>query len=209
VALSLARGPGSDRPLLGAVAVPGADGPDLSLHEPLAAALRSSVSDPTVVVVEDVHELDPALIRALGEAVDLLDSTPILVVATVRVDALGRDLDASGIADVLRRSGGNAFFAEELLLANHASLSWTVTHTVLDRVQTVAPASQRVAEVLAIGGGSLARGVVEASSPKVRKGSSRCSPPASPSRSIVSTCPGGPIAASCAPGPPPSSVTWP
>jgi DNA-binding CsgD family transcriptional regulator len=57
------------------------------------------------VVVEDVHELDPALIRALGEALDLLDSAPILVVATVRVgDDPPGGATGRAIADLCRHA---------------------------------------------------------------------------------------------------------
>lgn len=164
----------------------------------LAEALRSS--EPTVVLVEDVHDLDPTLIVALGVNVELLGAAPVLLVATVRTGdgafegtagpavaelrrdprvlelpigplsasgvsamsrALGLTLTAEGVADVVRRSGGNAFFAEELLLASDASLSWTVMHTVLERVRAVGPAGRQVAELLAVGGTALPRDVVE------------------------------------------------
>ncbi|HEY5424528.1 MAG TPA: AAA family ATPase, partial [Ilumatobacteraceae bacterium] len=192
-------------PLEAATSTAVGDRPELDIGAALAASLRLSPARPTVVLVEDVHELDPALIRALGVAVDLLEATPLLLVMTFRIDqgvldptasraiadlrrqnrvldltvgpisgdgvaimaeALGRNLDDDGVADVLRRSGGNAFFAEELLLAGDASLSWTVTHTVLERVRAVDAAGQRVAEILAVGGAALPRAVVEAVEPK-------------------------------------------
>ena len=75
--------------------------------------------------------------------------------------ALGVTLNSEGIAEVVRRSGGNAFFAEELLLGGDTTLSWTVTHTVLERVRAVDPPGRRVAELLAVAGAALPRDVVE------------------------------------------------
>jgi hypothetical protein len=170
----------------------------LELGAAMAQTLRSS--QPTVTVVEDVHRLDPALIRAFGVAIDVLDTAPVLLLVTLRVGdrafddatsaaltglrrrtrvlelalgplsqqgvaamarALGVTRDSDGIAEVVRRSGGNGFFAEELLLAGDASLSWSVTQTVLERVRAVDPPGRRVAELLAVSGGALPRDVVE------------------------------------------------
>jgi len=178
--------------------------PESDLGDALAASLRSLLPSPVAVLFEDIHELDPTLIRALGIAVELLDEAPVLFVATFRVGpdvlddgtgtaiadlrrrarvidltvgpltghgvaamagALGRALDAESVADVLRRSGGNAFFAEELLLASDASLSWTVTHAVLERVRAAGAVGRRVAELLAIAGASLPKSVVETVEP--------------------------------------------
>ena len=172
---------------------------DRDLGSALARELASS--HPTVMLIEDIHGLDPALIRALGVAVDLLDVAPVLLIVTLRVGdgpfdiatsgalsglrrrarvleltvgplsrdavaamarALEATLDEVGLADVVRRSGGNAFFAEELLFAGDTPPSWTVTHTVLERVRAVDPPGRRVGELLAVAGAALPRRVVEA-----------------------------------------------
>jgi len=64
--------------------------------------------------------------------------------------ALARDLDAVDVAMVLRRSGGNPFFAEELLRSPDSDLSWTLTEAVSERVRAAGEEATRTAHLLSI-----------------------------------------------------------
>ena len=64
--------------------------------------------------------------------------------------ALERDLDAVDVATVMRRSGGNPFFAEELLRSPDTDLSWTLTEAVSERVRTAGEEARRTANLLSV-----------------------------------------------------------
>ena len=59
-------------------------------------------------------------------------------------------LDPDELDEVMHRSGGNPFFAEELLRSPDTDVSWTVTDAVCEHVRAVGDAAARVANVLAV-----------------------------------------------------------
>ncbi|MBW3652513.1 MAG: AAA family ATPase [Actinobacteria bacterium] len=70
------------------------------------------------------------------------------------------------VESVFRRSEGNAFFAEELVAASRedeaAELSSTLRDILLTRIERRSPAAQEVLRVAAVGGRSVAVGLLEA-----------------------------------------------
>jgi DNA-binding CsgD family transcriptional regulator/tetratricopeptide (TPR) repeat protein len=199
---TVTSGSASRRPFADVIAGAPVSGerPELEVGAALAASLRPPTGEPSVVVVDDAHELDRMMIRALGIAVDLLDAAPVLILVAFRVgdevtgtsttaavaellrnpraidvhvgplsrvavvemaSAFGTVLQVADADDVVRRSGGNAFFIEELLLAPGRGVSWTVTETVLRRVNSAGAAGIRVAELLSVAARPLPAAVFE------------------------------------------------
>lgn len=66
----------------------------------------------------------------------------------------GRPLAPAGFAEVLDRSEGNAFFAEELLDAgpDSASLPWTLTEVLRTRLERLDPEVQQVLRIASVAG---------------------------------------------------------
>lgn len=66
----------------------------------------------------------------------------------------GKPLPAAGFAEVLERSEGNAFFAEELLDAgpDSASLPWTLTEVLRTRLERLDPEVQQVLRIASVAG---------------------------------------------------------
>lgn len=67
---------------------------------------------------------------------------------------VGRPLAPAGFAEVLDRSEGNAFFAEELLDAgpDSASLPWTLTEVLRTRLERLDPEVQQVLRIASVAG---------------------------------------------------------
>jgi DNA-binding CsgD family transcriptional regulator/tetratricopeptide (TPR) repeat protein len=75
--------------------------------------------------------------------------------------ALGHTLDSGRVRDLWARTGGNAFFSEEILLSDDDSLPWTVTDAVTRRLQSVPPAAQTTAELLAVAADPISRSTLD------------------------------------------------
>jgi DNA-binding CsgD family transcriptional regulator/tetratricopeptide (TPR) repeat protein len=76
-------------------------------------------------------------------------------------EALGRALDDDAAANVHARTGGNPFFAEEVLFAPDGSVPWTVTELVTSRLEPLTHGAREAAELLAVAGQPLATGLLE------------------------------------------------
>jgi DNA-binding CsgD family transcriptional regulator len=76
-------------------------------------------------------------------------------------EALGRKLDGDAAANVHARTGGNPFFAEEVLSAADGTVPWTVTELVTSRLEPLTPGARDAAEVLAVAGQPVAMGLLE------------------------------------------------
>ena len=76
--------------------------------------------------------------------------------------ALGHDLDDEALAALFGRTGGNAFFSEEILLAADGAVPWTIADAVMRRLQVLASAPQQAATVLAVAVDPLPRSTLDA-----------------------------------------------
>jgi DNA-binding CsgD family transcriptional regulator len=76
-------------------------------------------------------------------------------------EALGRPLDGDAAAALHARTAGNPFFSEEVLLADHRSLPWTVTDAVMRRLTVLPTGARAAANVLAIAADPVPRAVLD------------------------------------------------
>lgn len=107
---------------------------------------------PTLVLVTARPEADPRVVRVVGDLVTLAE-VHRLEVAPLSLAAVSTLAGPAGLdpADVLRRTGGNAFFVNELVAAGAAGgVPGSVRDAILARLADLPPAARSVAEVLAV-----------------------------------------------------------
>lgn len=117
---------------------------------------------------DDLHRRHP-LRPVLGELwrhprverIDLAPFTDEEMGAFVR--AHGTALADATLRRVMERSGGNAYFAEELLDAGaDAALPWTLADVLRSRLEQLDPAVQRLAEIASVSGRTVPEGMLRA-----------------------------------------------
>lgn len=88
--------------------------------------------------------------------------SPLSEAATVELARrLGAIVDDDAAARLFERTGGNPFFIEELLGADGSHVPWTVTASVLDRVDELPRSEREAVEALAVAGRCLPRAVLD------------------------------------------------
>jgi DNA-binding CsgD family transcriptional regulator len=159
---SLAVAGSSEQPLV--LVVEDAHWADASTRDVLRFLAARARSENFLVVVtyrsDDVdrrHPLRPLLAELSRlEHVERIDLRPFDVneLREFTTALAGRPLGAAGFAEVLERSEGNAFFAEELLDAgpDSASLPWTLTEVLRTRLERLDPDVQQVLRIASVAG---------------------------------------------------------
>ncbi|WP_275002183.1 helix-turn-helix transcriptional regulator [Promicromonospora iranensis] len=162
IARSLAVAGEPDRPLV--LVVEDAHWADASTRDVLRFLAARARSENLLIIVtyrsDDVdrrHPLRPLLAELSRlehvERMDLqpFDENELREFTTVLA---GRPLAAASFAEVLDRSEGNAFFAEELLDAgpSSAGLPWTLTEVLRTRLERLDPEVQQVLRIASVAG---------------------------------------------------------
>ncbi|MFI2361652.1 AAA family ATPase [Promicromonospora sp. NPDC019610] len=162
IARSLAVAGAPERPLV--LVVEDAHWADASTRDVLRFLAARARSENVLLVVtyraDDVdrrHPLRPLLAELSRlEHVERIDLQPFTEdeLREFTTALAGRPLPAAGFADVLDRSEGNAFFAEELLDAgpDSASLPWTLTEVLRTRLERLDPEVQQVLRIASVAG---------------------------------------------------------
>jgi DNA-binding CsgD family transcriptional regulator len=162
IARSLAVAGAPERPLV--LVVEDAHWADASTRDVLRfLAARARTENVLVVVTyrsDDVdrrHPLRPLLAELSRlEHVERMDLQPFDEdeLREFTTALAGRPLAPAGFAEVLDRSEGNAFFAEELLDAGpqSASLPWTLTEVLRTRLERLDPDVQQVLRIASVAG---------------------------------------------------------
>ena len=75
--------------------------------------------------------------------------------------ALGVDLDDEAAVRLRERTGGNAFFSEEVLLSGDGEVPWTVTDAVMQRLAALPTGARAAADLLAVAGAPVARSALD------------------------------------------------
>lgn len=162
IARSLAVAGVPERPLV--LVVEDAHWADASTRDVLRFLAARARSENVLLVVtyraDDVdrrHPLRPLLAELSRlEHVERIDLEPFTEdeLREFTTALAGAPLPAAGFADVLDRSEGNAFFAEELLDAgpDSASLPWTLTEVLRTRLERLDPEVQQVLRIASVAG---------------------------------------------------------
>lgn len=125
----------------------------------IAAAIRAVPSSPLLVLAVARPDLEAPLARLSSDPV-LLRLAPLTPKASAKMahDALGEDADPGVVARVVERSGGNAFFLEELLRAvkegRGDDLPETVLAVVQSRIEPMEPTARRILQAASVFGES-------------------------------------------------------
>jgi DNA-binding CsgD family transcriptional regulator/tetratricopeptide (TPR) repeat protein len=127
--------------------------------------MRATHQDPVTFVasfrsdeVTRKHPLRPWLAEIARDAgVERIDLEPFSLdeLGALVHNILGEDLSAAELAEIHRRSDGNAFFAEELLCCRAdatATLPVSLREVLLARVETFPESTQRLLDVASVGG---------------------------------------------------------
>nr|BFF19527.1 helix-turn-helix transcriptional regulator [Promicromonospora thailandica] len=162
IARSLAVAGAPERPLV--LVVEDAHWADASTRDVLRFLAARARSENVLLVVtyraDDVdrrHPLRPLLAELSRlEHVERMDLRPFdeAELREFTTALAGRPLPPAGFAEVLDRSEGNAFFAEELLDAgpDSASLPWTLTEVLRTRLERLDPEVQQVLRIASVAG---------------------------------------------------------
>ncbi len=162
IARSLAVAGVPERPLV--LVVEDAHWADASTRDVLRFLAARARSENVLLVVtyraDDVdrrHPLRPLLAELSRlEHVERMDLEPFTEgeLREFTTALAGRPLAPAGFAEVLDRSEGNAFFAEELLDAgpDSASLPWTLTEVLRTRLERLDPEVQQVLRIASVAG---------------------------------------------------------
>ncbi|WP_308292363.1 helix-turn-helix transcriptional regulator [Promicromonospora umidemergens] len=162
IARSLAVAGAPERPLV--LVVEDVHWADASTRDVLRFLAARARSEHVLIVVsyrsDDVdrrHPLRPLLAELSRlEHVERIDLRPFdeSELREFTTALAGRPLGATGFAEVLERSEGNAFFAEELLDAgpDSASLPWTLTEVLRTRLERLDPDVQQVLRIASVAG---------------------------------------------------------
>jgi DNA-binding CsgD family transcriptional regulator len=162
IARSLAVAGAPERPLV--LVVEDAHWADASTRDVLRFLAARARSEHVLIVVsyrsDDVdrrHPLRPLLAELSRlEHVERIDLRPFdeNELREFTTALAGRPLGPTGFAEVLERSEGNAFFAEELLDAgpDSASLPWTLTEVLRTRLERLDPDVQQVLRIASVAG---------------------------------------------------------
>ena len=137
---------------------------DASTRDLLRFLVRNARTEPILVVAtyrsDELHRRHP--LRPLLTELQRLESVEIIELSAFGADEVAAQLagirgspaDPDLVATVLARSGGNPFFAEELLAAGAAGLVLprSLRDTLEDRVRQMSPDAQQVVRVASVAG---------------------------------------------------------
>lgn len=175
---------------------------DVAFGRALSTALRRHFGDvPGLVLLDDLHRLDPTGIRSLQSVLDAPGEADLLIVTAYRIGAHAADTPvALAIGDLVRhpatheipvppltiagvgrmttsfgrrsadidlvelhrRTGGNPFFVEQLLLLDDPGVPWSVREAILSQLETLEPGPRAAVDVLAVARDPVPRKVVDA-----------------------------------------------
>lgn len=123
----------------------------------IAAAIRAVSASPLMVLAVARPDIEEPLGRLTSDPV-LLRLAPLTPKAATRMahDVLGDDADPAVVVRVVERSGGNAFFLEELLRAVKEGRGEVLPETVLavvqSRIEPLEPTARRVLQAASVFG---------------------------------------------------------
>lgn len=147
---------------------------DASTRDLLRFLVRNARTEPILVVAtyrsDELHRRHP--LRPLLTELQRLESVEVIELTAFGADELaaqlagirGSPVEPDLVATVLARSGGNPFFAEELLAAGAAGLVLprSLRDTLEDRVRQMSEDAQRVVRVASVAGARVDHGVLAA-----------------------------------------------
>ena len=147
---------------------------DASTRDLLRFLVRNTRTEPILIVAtyrsDELHRRHP--LRPLLTELQRLESVEVIELGAFREDEVAAQLagirgtpaEPHLVATVLARSGGNPFFAEELLAAGAAGLVLprSLRDTLEDRVRQMSPDAQRVVRVASVAGARVDHRVLDA-----------------------------------------------
>ena len=147
---------------------------DASTRDLLRFLVRNTRTEPILIVAtyrsDELHRRHP--LRPLLTELQRLESVEVIELGAFREDEVAAQLagirgtpaEPHLVATVLARSGGNPFFAEELLAAGAAGLVLprSLRDTLEDRVRQMSPDAQQVVRVASVAGARVDHRVLDA-----------------------------------------------